>query len=73
MMGASVMTPTRRMGSPHRGQRSGSTSKIRRSSAAQRRRTSASVGGPPAAATTTGGSWPPAVRRRPRVRLAYQP
>ena len=68
----SVMTATMRMASPHRGQRSGSTSKIRRSSSAQRRRTSGSAGGTASASTATGGcSSGPAVRRMPRVRFAY--
>jgi len=53
--------------------RSGSTSKIRRSSSAQRRRTSWSAGGTASASTTGGCWWEPAVRRMPRVRLAYHP
>ena len=48
---------TARIASPHRGQRSGLTSKIRRSSCARRRRMSACVGGPTSAVTTDGCSW----------------
>jgi hypothetical protein len=49
--GGAVRNATSRMAVPQRGQRSGSTSKIRRSSAAQRWRTSAGAGGTAAAAT----------------------
>lgn len=53
--GAWVMHPTTRIASPHRGQRSGSTSKIRRSSSAQPRRPSASAAGTASVATAGAG------------------
>ncbi len=68
-----VMKATMRISCPHRGHRSGSTSKIRRSNSAQRRRASGSEGGTDSASTAGGCSGAPALRRMPRVRLAYQP
>ncbi len=66
-----VMKATMRISCPHRGHRSGSTSKIRRSRSAQRRRVSGSEGGTNSASTAGGCSWAPALRRMPRVRLAH--
>ena len=70
-----VMKATMRISCPHRGHRSGSTSKIRRSSSAQRRRASGREGatGSTSTADAEACPWVAVLRRMPRVRLAYQP
>ena len=70
----SVITATIRISPWHRGQVSGSTSKMRRSSSGQRNRAARSGQSTGSTIATGASAASLACRRRaPRVRLAYQP